>query len=120
MPGSVTPERVLVIDASSSSRAVLLQHLEQWEMSPVVYPSLDVAAASSGPQAFDLAILDNDTLDAPLDSVTRVTGDASLVLLCSGPVRAHVRAIVERAHEPVVDRDRALCTKQRISMLEYL
>ena len=80
---ALSGRRVLVIDTGTSSRSVLLQHLEQWEMSPVVYPSLHAAAESPAPQSFDLAILDNDAMDAPLESVTRVTGDASLVLLCS-------------------------------------
>jgi CheY-like chemotaxis protein/HPt (histidine-containing phosphotransfer) domain-containing protein len=76
-------KRVLVIDTSSSSRAVLLQHLEQWEMLPYVYSSLSLAEAASRPKSFDLAILDNDTPDLSLDAVTRITGDASLVVLCS-------------------------------------
>ncbi|MES1258062.1 MAG: response regulator, partial [Acidobacteriota bacterium] len=75
--------RVLVIDTSSSSRAVLLQHLEQWEMSPCVYPSLNAAEADSRPKNFDLAILDNDIPALSLPAVTRLTGDAPLVLLCS-------------------------------------
>jgi PAS domain S-box-containing protein len=77
MPPALIGRRVLVVDPNPASRAVLLQHLQAWEMRPSIHASFDSVVAG---EAFDVAIVDNDL---PGLSLTALGQDTPLVVLYS-------------------------------------
>ncbi len=90
---------VLVVDPNDTSQAVLYQHLQQWEMIPHVFPTLEAAVAEPPPPGgFDLALLDNEMPGVTREAVTALTGEAPLVLLCALGRRNQGLAEVLRGH----------------------
>ncbi len=76
-------KRVIVVDPNSTSRDILLRHLESWKVLPCVYSSVDEAIAAGANCGFDVAIVDNDIPEISLDSLQRVSGKIPMLVLCS-------------------------------------
>jgi PAS domain S-box-containing protein len=76
-------KRVIVVDPNSTSRDILLRHLESWKVLPFVYSSVDEAVAAGANRGFDVAIVDNDIPEISLDALQRVSGKVPMLVLCS-------------------------------------
>jgi CheY-like chemotaxis protein/HPt (histidine-containing phosphotransfer) domain-containing protein len=76
-------KRVIVVDPNSTSRDILLRHLESWKVLPFVYSSLEEAVAAGANCGFDVAIVDNDIPEISLDAIQRVSGKVPMLVLCS-------------------------------------
>jgi len=76
-------KRVIVVDPNSTSRDILLRHLESWNVRPFVYSSVDEAVAAGANCGFDVAIVDNDIPEISLDALQQVSGKVPMLVLCS-------------------------------------
>jgi PAS domain S-box-containing protein len=76
-------KRVIVVDPNSTSRDILLRHLESWKVLPFVYSSVEEAVAAGANCGFDVAIVDNDIPEISLDDLQRVSGKVPMLVLCS-------------------------------------